>query len=112
MREAARNLKRLVLELGGNDAMLVLEDADVEASADFAVQCGFRNAGQVCVSVGRVYVHEAIAEDFVEAVVQRTRSLRVGSGKGTTSKSAPWPAQPNCNGFSHGSKRRGKGARA
>ena len=82
MREAARNLKRLVLELGGNDAMLVLEDADVEASADFAVQCGFRNAGQVCVSVGRVYVHEAIAEDFVEAVVQRTRSLRVGSGEG------------------------------
>jgi acyl-CoA reductase-like NAD-dependent aldehyde dehydrogenase len=80
MQTAGRDLKRLVLELGGKDPMVVLEDADLERAAEFAVNGSFRNAGQVCVSVERIYVHEAVADAFEAKVVERAKAYRVGPG--------------------------------
>lgn len=78
MAEAAKTLTPLVLELGGNDAMLVCEDADLERAASGAVWAGFQNAGQSCGGVERVYVHESVHEPFLQALKRRVESLRVG----------------------------------
>ena len=64
MREAAETMKRLVLEMGGKDPMIVLPGADIEAAARHAAQESLRNTGQVCVSVERVLVHRDIADEF------------------------------------------------
>lgn len=77
---AGRNLIGVSLELGGNDAMIVLADADLERAAGGAVYYGMANAGQVCMAVERIYVEEAVHDRFVELVVQQTRDLRLGSG--------------------------------
>ncbi len=79
---AERAAKRLVpvsLELGGKDPMIVLRDADIERAANAAVWGAFTNSGQVCISVERVYVEDAIADEFTRRVVEKTRSLRQGS---------------------------------
>lgn len=78
--EASGDLKRVILELGGKDPMIVLDDADVEKVADFAVKNSFRNAGQVCVSVERIYVDAKIADAFEAEVARRTGELKVGPG--------------------------------
>jgi len=70
------------LELGGKDPMIVLEDADVELAAQAAVWGGMFNAGQMCVSVERVYVLEPIYDQFVAAVVAAVEKLKVGAGEG------------------------------
>jgi len=77
---AAPDLKRVILELGGKDPLVVLEDADVGRAARFAARNSFRNAGQVCVSTERIYVPESIADDFVEALVRETDGFVVGNG--------------------------------
>ena len=77
---AGADLKRVVLELGGKDPMIVLSDADVEAAADFAVNNSFRNCGQVCVSTERIYVENDIADEFEQAVIERTKALTIGNG--------------------------------
>jgi succinate-semialdehyde dehydrogenase/glutarate-semialdehyde dehydrogenase len=80
MREAAKSLKRVALELGGKDPMLILDDADCEKVITAAVQGAFKNCGQVCCSVERIIVHRAVADDFIAGVVEKTRNLKVGSG--------------------------------
>ena len=77
---AGRDLKRVVLELGGKDPMIVLEDADIDAAANFAVQNSFRNCGQVCVSTERIYVADAIADEFEAEVAKQAAALVVGNG--------------------------------
>lgn len=80
-RIAERAAKRLIpvsLELGGKDPMIVCRDADVERAANAAVWGAFTNSGQVCISVERVYVDEAIADDFTKRVVEKTKQLRQG----------------------------------
>lgn len=77
---AGRELKRVLLELGGKDPLIVLEDADVARAARFAALNSFRNTGQVCVSTERIYVAEALHDAFVRAIVEEARSLRVGDG--------------------------------
>jgi succinate-semialdehyde dehydrogenase/glutarate-semialdehyde dehydrogenase len=77
---AARQLIPVVLELGGKDPMIVLEDADVEVAASAAVWGAFCNSGQACASVERCYVHESIAPKFIERIVERTRALKQGAG--------------------------------
>src|SRR5215831_16000614 len=77
---AAARLLPVVLELGGKDPMLVLEDADVDVASSAAVWGAFMNAGQTCLSVERCYVHEAIYDDFLKACVAKTVKLRVGPG--------------------------------
>ncbi len=76
---AAARLLPVVLELGGKDPMIVLEDADVDVASSAAVWGAFMNAGQTCLSVERCYVHEAIYEKFLEKCVEKTKKLRVGS---------------------------------
>ena len=75
---AARQLKRCLLELGGKDAMVVLEDADLEAAADAAAYGGFLNQGQVCMSTQRVVVMEKVADAFVAKLVERAGQLSAG----------------------------------
>jgi acyl-CoA reductase-like NAD-dependent aldehyde dehydrogenase len=77
---AAARLLPVVLELGGKDAMLVLDDADIEIASRGAVWGAFVNAGQACLSVERCYVHRSLYGPFLEACVRHTRQLRVGSG--------------------------------
>src|SRR5207244_9784100 len=70
----------VVLELGGKDPMIVLEDADVPNAALGAVWGAFANCGQACASVEHCYVHESIATPFIDAVVAETKRLRQGLG--------------------------------
>jgi succinate-semialdehyde dehydrogenase/glutarate-semialdehyde dehydrogenase len=76
---AAARLLPVVLELGGKDPMIVLEDADVNVASSAAVWGAFMNAGQTCLSVERCYVHESIYAKFLEACVAKTGKLRVGA---------------------------------
>jgi succinate-semialdehyde dehydrogenase/glutarate-semialdehyde dehydrogenase len=80
MREASDSLKRLVLELGGKDPMIVLDDADLEQAAQFAAVNSFRNAGQVCVSTERIFVLESVADDFEKALAGIAAVMKVGNG--------------------------------
>ncbi len=75
---AARKLMPCVLELGGKDAMIVCADAPFERSVNGAVWGAFTNCGQACASVERLYVVQSLADRFIQAVVERTRTLRVG----------------------------------
>ena len=77
---AAVRLLPVVLELGGKDPMLVLDDADVEVASSGAVWGAFVNAGQACLSVERCYVHRSLYEPFLEACVSKAKQLRVGDG--------------------------------
>ena len=76
--ECAKTLKPVLLELGGKDPMIVCKDADIERAASGAVWGAFNNAGQVCMSVERVYVEEPIYDAFVERVVKLTNRLKQG----------------------------------
>ena len=78
---AAARLLPVVLELGGKDPMIVLEDADLNVASSAAVWGAFMNAGQTCLSVERCYVHEAIYEKFLQKCVEKTGKLRVGSSQ-------------------------------
>jgi acyl-CoA reductase-like NAD-dependent aldehyde dehydrogenase len=73
---AARRLTPVVLELGGKDPMIVLEDADIETAAHAAVWGAFANSGQACASVERCYVQSSVAPKFIARVVELTRALR------------------------------------
>ncbi len=86
LQSAGGGLKRVILELGGKDPMIVLDDADVDEAADFAVFNSFRNCGQVCVSTERIYVEDGIADKFEQAVIKRVGDFVVGNGAddGTT----------------------------
>jgi acyl-CoA reductase-like NAD-dependent aldehyde dehydrogenase len=70
--------KRLVLELGGNAATIVCEDADIEAAAAMSATTGFSNSGQSCISVQRIYVHTSVFDRFAAALTTAVRGLRVG----------------------------------
>ncbi|MFE9447261.1 succinic semialdehyde dehydrogenase [Streptomyces sp. NPDC006739] len=75
---AAARLVGVSLELGGKNAMLVLEDADIEKAAAGAVRACFSSAGQLCISIERLYVHEAVADAFLERFAARTKAMRLG----------------------------------
>jgi acyl-CoA reductase-like NAD-dependent aldehyde dehydrogenase len=77
---AAGRLLPVVLELGGKDPMLVLDDADIEVASSGAVWGAFVNAGQACLSVERCYVHRGLYPAFLEACVRKAKQLRVGNG--------------------------------
>ncbi len=70
--------RRMVLELGGNDPIIVMEDADIDEASTLAVQGSYKNSGQRCTAVKRLLVHEAVADRFVEQVVEKTRAWRHG----------------------------------
>jgi acyl-CoA reductase-like NAD-dependent aldehyde dehydrogenase len=78
---AAERLLPVVLELGGKDPMLVLDDADIDVASSAAVWGAFVNAGQACLSVERCYVHRSLYERFLAACAEKTKKLRVGHGE-------------------------------
>ncbi|WP_412495526.1 aldehyde dehydrogenase family protein [Vibrio cyclitrophicus] len=86
MRRAASKVKRLVMELGGKDPMIVMRDANLEQAARFAVAGSFENPGQMCTSIERIYVDDRIAEKFEQRVTEIANMYQIG----------PWD-MPNVN---------------
>ena len=80
MEGASRDLKRITLELGGNDASIVLPDADVEKVAEQLFWSSFSNAGQVCIAAKRIYIHEDIYDDLSKAIADYAKNVTVGDG--------------------------------
>lgn len=78
MAAAAESLTPVVMELGGKDPMVVCADADLDRTANGAVWAAFSNSGQICMSVERLYVEDAVHDALVERIVERTRTLRQG----------------------------------
>lgn len=76
--KAAPSLKRIALELGGNDAFIVLEDADLALAINEAVNARFFNAGQICCAPKRFLIHRSLYEDFVSAVTERIATFSFG----------------------------------
>ncbi len=89
MAAASGGLKRLVLELGGKDPLVVFADADLDAAAEVAVRHSLRNTGQVCCSVERVYVAEEVAGDFEQRVQALAAAWTAGSGFDDSAKMGP-----------------------
>lgn len=76
----ARRLLPCTLELGGKDPAIITENADLENAASGVVWGAFTNAGQCCASIERLYVHQKVADKFIEMVVEKTKKLRIGNG--------------------------------
>ena len=75
---ARAGYRRIVLELGGNDPIIVMDDADLDEASTLAVQGSYKNSGQRCTAVKRMLVHEAVLNEFTERVVAKTRAWRYG----------------------------------
>lgn len=80
MKSAADNLTRLTLELGGNDAGIVLADADIAACAPKIFATSFINNGQTCAALKRLYVHESVHDELCEALTNMAKSMKTGNG--------------------------------
>lgn len=89
VRDASATMKRVSMELGGNAPMIVFDDADLDGTLDAAVPTKFANAGQVCVTPDRFYVHESLHERFVEGFAARARALKVGRGLDEATQMGP-----------------------
>lgn len=81
MKKASERLTPLVLELGGNDAMIVCDDADLYRAACGAVWAGMQNSGQSCGGVERIYVDKKVYHEFLAVLKERVEGLRVGNGR-------------------------------
>ncbi|MDW8847558.1 NAD-dependent succinate-semialdehyde dehydrogenase [Erwinia sp. MMLR14_017] len=80
MRNAAETMKKVSMELGGNAPYIVFEDADIDAAVKGAIANKFRNAGQVCVSVNRFFIHNSVYDRFVSQLAEEVSKLKVGNG--------------------------------
>ncbi len=80
VRNAAETMKKVSMELGGNAPYIVFDDADIDAAVKGAIDNKFRNAGQVCVSVNRFYIHDAVYDRFVNQLADEVKKLKVGNG--------------------------------
>src|SRR4051794_8052903 len=78
--QAGRRLIGASMELGGKNAMIVLPDADLARAVEGAERALFSNAGQLCISIERLYVHEAIADEFTRRLVERVGKMKLGAG--------------------------------
>ena len=86
---ASENLKKVSLELGGKDPIIICDDADIEVAAKGSSWGGFTNAGQVCTSIERVYVFENIADQFTEALVHEAKQIKLGDPMNETTDMGP-----------------------
>ena len=80
LRQAAENVMRSSMELGGNAPFIVLADADVERAVDGAMKAKMRNMGEACTAANRIFVHRSLAEEFAEKFAKRMGELQVGNG--------------------------------
>jgi acyl-CoA reductase-like NAD-dependent aldehyde dehydrogenase len=80
MESASKTLKRITLELGGNDPAIVCKDIDVEATAQKVTSLAFLNSGQICLAIKRIYVHEDVYEQFRDAAVKFAQTIKSGEG--------------------------------
>ncbi|MYL57911.1 aldehyde dehydrogenase family protein [Virgibacillus halodenitrificans] len=78
--EAAKDMKRCLLEMGGKNPLIVMDDADIEEAVQLAVAGAYGQTGQACTATGRVIVHEKIAKEFTEKLVAKTKELKIGNG--------------------------------
>jgi aldehyde dehydrogenase (NAD+) len=79
---AKAGYRRMVLELGGNDPLIVMDDADLDEATTLAAQGSYKNSGQRCTAIKRMLVHEPVAERFVELLAEKTRAWRYGDPAG------------------------------
>ncbi len=89
MQLASENFKRLTLECGGKSANIVLDDADFDIAIDGSIYGMFYHSGQCCEAATRLYVHEKIYEDFVAALVERSKKMRIGNPMEPTTDIGP-----------------------
>jgi len=89
MESGSRNIKRLTLELGGNDAAIVLPDVDIEDAAQKLFWGAFSNSGQFCVAIKRLFIHESIYDKLSKAIVDYARTVKVGNGAAEGSQLGP-----------------------
>lgn len=80
IRDAAETVKKVSMELGGNAPLIIFDDADLEAALDLSVATKYANAGQVCVTPDRFFVHESLHDAFVEGFTARAARIRTGDG--------------------------------
>ncbi|EHZ2900083.1 NAD-dependent succinate-semialdehyde dehydrogenase [Vibrio vulnificus] len=80
MNQSASTIKKLALELGGNAPFIVFDDADIDAAVEGAMIAKFRNAGQTCVCANRLFVQDAVYDEFAEKLANRVKQLKVGNG--------------------------------
>ncbi len=86
---AARGTKRVTLELGGSDPMIICDDADVDAAASAASMGRFYNCGQACLAIKRLYVFESVADQVIETIAAKAQRLKVGRGDVKGSQMGP-----------------------
>jgi acyl-CoA reductase-like NAD-dependent aldehyde dehydrogenase len=86
---AAANLTRTQLELGGKNALIVMDDAEIGDAVEAAVTAGFSNAGQWCTSTSRLLLHEAIARPFLDRLIARCETMAIGDGLDETTDMGP-----------------------
>ena len=89
LRDAAQTFKRATMELGGNAPVIVFDDASLEATLDIVVGVKFANAGQVCVTGDRFYVHDSLYAKFVDGFASRAKALKLGHGLEDTTQMGP-----------------------
>jgi len=80
MNQSSNSIKKMALELGGNAPFIVFDDADIDAAVEGAMVAKFRNAGQTCVCANRLFVHDAVYDEFSTKLAQRVCALKVGDG--------------------------------
>ena len=89
LRDAAQTFKRCTMELGGNAPVIVFDDASLDATLDIVVAVKFANAGQVCVTGDRFYVHESLHGKFVDGFADRAKALKLGHGLDDSTQMGP-----------------------
>ncbi len=88
-RDCADDLTKVSLELGGNAAFIVFDDADIDAALKGAQICKFRNAGQTCIAANRILLQDSIHDAFVDALCEKAKSISVGHGLGANVAQGP-----------------------
>lgn len=99
MRAAAHDLKRVTLELGGSDPLIILEDADVDAAISAAAMGRFFNCGQACLAIKRVYAAESVADRVAEGLAKKAARLRLGAGSAQGTQIGPMHSQEGRRGI-------------
>jgi succinate-semialdehyde dehydrogenase/glutarate-semialdehyde dehydrogenase len=89
IRDAADTVKKVSMELGGNAPLIVYDDADLELALNVSVPTKFANAGQVCVTPDRFFIHDSVHDQFVDGFVKRAKALKLGDGLDPSTQMGP-----------------------